>query len=38
MQETEESLREMWDVIKCNNIYVVGVPERGEKGTEYLKY
>ena len=33
----EDSLRELWVNIKCNNIHIIGVPEE-EKGSEkYLK-
>lgn len=39
MKKNEESLREIWDISKCNNIHVMGVPEGEEKGKEkYLKY
>ena len=27
----EESLRDLWDNIKCTNIWVVGIPEEEEK-------
>ena len=27
MQRHEESLRDLWDNIKCNNIRIIGVPE-----------
>ena len=36
----EDSLRDLWDNIKCTNIRTIGVPEEEEKrkGTEkYLK-
>lgn len=29
--ENEQSLRKMWDTIKCNNTCVMGVPEVREK-------
>lgn len=32
MKKNEESLREIWDISKCNNIHVMGVPEGEEKG------
>ena len=27
MKRTEDSLRDLWDNIKCNNIQIIGVPE-----------
>ena len=27
MKRTEESLRDLWDKIKCTNIQIIGVPE-----------
>ena len=30
----EESLRELWDNIKCTNIHIIGVPEREEREKE----
>ena len=34
MQRNEDSLRDLWDNIKCTNICIIGVPEGkvGEKG------
>ena len=34
--ENKESLRELWDNVKCTNIHIIGVPEgeEREKGTE----
>ena len=34
----EESLRDLWDNIKCTNIRIIGVPEEEEKkkGTEKI--
>ena len=34
----EDSLRDLWDNIKCNNIQIIGVPEEEEKkkGTEKI--
>ena len=31
MKRNEDSLRDLWDNIKCTNICIVGVPEGGEK-------
>ena len=28
MKRTEDSLRGLWDNIKCTNIWIIGVPER----------
>ena len=37
MKKTGDSLRDRWDNIKCNNIWVIGVPEEEEKKKEYEK-
>ena len=36
--KSEDTLRDLWDNIKQNNIHIIGVPERGrrEKGPEKL--
>ena len=37
LKTNEESLRELWDNVKCTNICIIGVPEgeqRERKGTE----
>ena len=36
LKTNEESLRELWDNVKCSNIRIIGVPkgEVREKGTE----
>ena len=36
MKRNEDSLRDLWDNIKRNNIHIIGVPE-GEKERKYLK-
>ena len=38
MKRNEDSLRDLWDNIKCNNIRIIGVPEgeEREKGPEKL--
>ena len=37
MKRIEESLRDLWDNIKCTNIRIIGVPEEEKKkGTEKI--
>ena len=38
MKRNEDSLRDFWDNIKCNNIRIIGVPEgeKREKGPEKI--
>ena len=38
LKRNEESLRELWDNVKCTNIHIIGVPEgeEREKGTEKI--
>ena len=31
MKRTEDSLRDLWDNIKCTNIQAIGVPEEEKK-------
>ena len=31
MKRNEESLRDLWDRMKCTNIHIIGVPEGGEQ-------
>ena len=37
MKITEDSLRDLWDYIKCTNIRIIGVPEEEEKKKGYEK-
>ena len=38
MKRNEDSLRDLWDNVKCNNICIIGVPEgeEREKGPEKI--
>ena len=38
MKTNEESLRKLWENVKCTNIHIIGVPEgqEREKGTEKI--
>ena len=37
MQRNEDSLRDLWDNIKCTNICIIGVPEEErEKGPKKI--
>ena len=37
LKTNEETLRELWDNVKCTNIHIIGVPEEErEKGTEKI--
>ena len=31
MKRTEDSLRDLWENIRCTNIQIIGVPEEEEK-------
>ena len=37
MKRNEDSLRDLWDSIKCTNIHIIGVPE-GEERKDLRKY
>ena len=37
MKRTEDSLRHLWNNIKCTNIRIIGVPEEKEKKKVYEK-
>ena len=37
MKRTEDSLRYLWDNIKCTDIWIIGVPEEEEKKKGYEK-
>ena len=37
MKRTEDSLRDLWDNIKCTNSRIIGVPEEEEKKKGYEK-
>jgi len=38
LKTNEESLRELWDIIKGTNVRIIGVPEEERKGQEkYLR-
>ena len=37
MKRTEDSLRDLWDNIKCSNFQIIGVPEEEEKKKKYEK-
>ena len=38
MKRTEDSLRDLWDNMKCTNIRIIGVPENEEKKKIYEKF
>ena len=37
MNKDEDSLKDLWDQIKCTNIQIIGVPEEEEKKKGYEK-
>ena len=37
MKRAEDSLRDLWDHIKCTNIQIIGVPEEEERKKGYEK-
>ena len=38
MKTAEDSLRNVWDHIKCTNIQIIGLPEEEEKKKGYEKF
>ena len=36
-KRTEDSIRDLWDNIKCTNIWIIGVPKEEEKKKRYEK-
>ena len=37
MKRTEDSLKDLWDNIKCPDIQIIGVPEEEDKKKGYKK-
>ena len=38
MKRAEDNLRDLWDLIKCINIWIIEVPEEEEKKKGYEKF
>ena len=38
MERTENSLRDLWNNVKCPNIRIIGVPEEEDKRKAMRKY
>ena len=38
MNRTGDSLRDLWDHIKCTNIQIIGVPEKEKINKRYEKF
>ena len=38
MKRTEDSVRDLWENIKCTNIQSIGVPEEEEKKKDMRKF
>ena len=38
MKTTEDSLRGLWDNVKCTNIQIIGVPEKEEEKKGYENF
>ena len=36
-KKTKDSLRDLWDNVKCNNICIIGIPEEEEEKKGYEK-
>ena len=37
MKRAEDSLKDLWDHIKCTHVWIIGVPEEEEKKKGYEK-